>query len=151
MIRVISILLIAGLASGCASINTAIHNLQFSGDAETFPADYNERAANYVAELPVGGSLSVSYPEMTLGETATSPKRWYVCVRGLAPQLPVETGLKPVLEAVEGVLDPGQGGPRYEVILIMRDGGVTSPIKAFDSPLCRAGRYEGLKALQPAH
>ena len=148
MIRAISILLLVSLASGCASTNTAMHNLQFSGAAETFPADYNERAAKYVAELPVGGSLIVSYPEMTLGETATSPKRWYVCVRGLAPQLPVETGLKPVLETVEGMLGPKQGGPIYEVILIMRDSGVTSAIKAFDSPLCRAGRYEGLRSEQ---
>lgn len=148
MIRVTSILLLAGLASGCASTNSAMHNLQFYGDAETFPADYNQRAAKYVAGLPVGGRLTISYPEMTLGETAASPKRWYVCVRGLAPQLPVETGLKPVLETVEGMLDPKQGGPIYEMILIMRDSGVTSAIKTFDSPLCGAGRYEGLRGEQ---
>ena len=146
MIRVISVLLLAGLVFGCASTNTALHNLQFSGDAETFPADYNARAAKHVAELPVGGSLLVSYPETTLGETATSPKRWYVCVRGLAPQLAVETGLKPVLETVEGMVSPRQGGPIYELILIMRDSGVTSAIEAFDSPLCQAGRYEGLRS-----
>lgn len=145
MIRFLSTLLLVSLVFGCASTNTALHNLQFSGDAETFPADYQERAAKYVADLPAAGSLIVSYPETTLGVTAPGPKRWYVCIRGLEPQTEAETGLKPVLEMVEGMLSPRSGGPIYEVILIMRDSGVTTAIKAFDSPLCRAGRYESLR------
>ena len=148
MIKIVPILVLVSLMSGCSSTNTAIHNLQFSGDAETFPVDYNARAASYVAKLPAAGSLSVSYPETTLGETATSAKRWYVCVRGLQPQIPTPTGLKPVLELVEGMVDPGPENPIYELILVMRDSGSTSAIKAFDSALCKTGRYESLRTEQ---
>jgi hypothetical protein len=119
---------LAGLLAGCADTNTGLNNLQFSGDSQAFPANYRDVAAHAMAGIPVaaGKTLEVSYPQPLLGTTATDPKRWYVCVRGLAT--PVTTGI-------------------YEAIVIINAPYPPAVTEAFDAALCKTGTYAPLPPL----
>lgn len=146
MLRLLLTLACAAALACCSGANTGVSNLQFSGAAEPFPADYQARVLRYLGEQS-GAGVSVSYPQTTVGETALSPKRWYVCVRGTTPPGPPPTRLKPVLEAAHDLLRSRADPRSYDVVLVLRPSGTVSAIKGFDAPLCADGRYEALSAV----
>ncbi|MBS3847105.1 hypothetical protein KD146_00205 [Devosia sp. BSSL-BM10] len=131
--------------AACSGANTGLHNIQFSGAAEAFPADYQVRARRYLG-AEAGLTVAVSYPRLTLGETALSPKRWYVCLRGLEPTGSAPDGFRPVLEIAENMMSAQSRPGTYDVVLVLRASGTSTAIKGYDSPLCREGRYEVLAA-----
>jgi hypothetical protein len=146
MLRVLLTLVLVGAIAGCSGANTALHNVQFSGAAEPFPTDYAARALRYLGAQPTAG-VSVSYPQTTVGETALSPKRWYICLTGLMPPGPPSSTAKPLLDAAFDLARRDSSQGIYEVILVLRASGTVSALKGFDSPLCADGRYEALAAV----
>ena len=146
MLRILLILACAAALAACSGANSGVSTLQFSGAAEPFPSDYQARVLRYLGEQPATGA-TVSYPQTTVGETAFSPKRWYVCLHGLAPSGPPPTRLKPVLELAHDLVASRPVSGVYEVVLVLRASGTVSAIKGFDSPLCASGRYEALPAV----
>lgn len=124
--------------AGCAGPNTDIRNLQFSGASAPLPADYRVRAAQAVADLPIeaGGVVTFSEPKTIVGQTAFSPKRWFVCARGIAPAGPKPGGIKPLAQTIESWVAPPQSSGRYDVMVIFTAAGLTSLYKSFDAPLC---------------
>lgn len=89
----------------------------------------------------------VSYPQATVGETALSPKRWYVCLSGVQPPGLPPTSAPPLLDAATALVQPGSRRGVYHVLLILRASGTVSALKGYDSPLCADGRYEALAAV----
>lgn len=146
MVRLSLLLAFVMLLGGCSGSNTGLQNLQFSGEAEAFPADYSARALRYLG-AQMGPGVAVSYPRTIVGETALSPRRWYICLRGLAPPEPAPRAAKPLLEAAVDLMQSGSGEGVYDVIVILRASGAVSAIKGFDAPLCAGGRYEALLAV----
>ena len=141
-----SVSLLCALAlAGCAGANTSLSTVQVSGAEEAFPADYQGRALHYLAGQDIAG-VQISYPRTVVGETAFSPKRWYVCLDGLAPPVPPSTRIKPVLDLAMDLARRDQTPAAYHVILILRASGSTTAITGFDAPLCADGRYEALAA-----
>lgn len=129
--------------AGCSSIVPGPQSLQVSGAQEAFPDDYKARALR-VLGAEAGPGMSVSAPQLTLGESAFGPKRWYVCVRGVATTTKPSTKLKPVLDMVGDLGRNAAQSGIYEVIVLLRGNGSASRINGFDSPLCTTGRYEAL-------
>ena len=129
--------------AGCTGANTGINTIQVSGAEEAFPADYQARARRYLAgQSATGAGVQVSYPRTVVGETAFSPRRWYVCLTGMVPPAPAPQRIKPVLE---GLVDSARGASGvYHVVLILRPGGTATAVTGFDSPLCTDGRYARL-------
>jgi len=145
MKKILLSLLCALALAGCTGANTSFNTIQVSGAEEAFPADYQLRARRYLAEQDLAG-VQISYPRTVVGETAFSPRRWYVCLDGLAPPAPPTRRAKPLLEAALNLARPDVAADDYQVILILRASGSTAAIKGFDAPLCGDGRYEALAA-----
>lgn len=143
--RTLLLAMVLGLTGCSGGSNSSISTLQFTGAEEPFPADYAARAARYLGEERTPGVL-VSYPRSVVGETAVSPRRWYVCLSGVQPPGPPPSRAKPVLEAAFDLFRPGAARGVYNVIVFLRASGTASALRGFDSPLCADGRYEALPA-----
>jgi len=124
--------------AGCAGPNTDIRNIQFSGDTAPLPTDYQARAAKAVADLPIapGATLTFSEPRTVVGQTAFSPKRWYVCARGIAAPGAKPQGVKPITQFLDEWFAPAQSEGRYDVVVVFTAAGLTSLHKSFDAQLC---------------
>lgn len=143
MIRLLMMSMLALSLAGCSGVVPGPQTLQVSGAEEAFPADYKARALRVLGDQASPG-MSISAPQLTLGESAFGPKRWYVCVRGVATTTEPSTKLKPVLDLAGDLgRNTAQSGI-YEVIVLLRGNGSASRITGFDSPLCATGRYEAL-------
>jgi hypothetical protein len=136
--------------AGCAGQNTSIATLQFSGSSEKFPDNYQVEAARVVATRVVadGEQVRISRPQPILGTTAFSPKRWYVCILGLAgPARP--NRIPPIYDAVMNAADPASNAGVYNLVLVFNEGRRPSVKTGYDSPLCRNAAYEALTAKPP--
>ncbi len=139
----------AATLAGCSGHNMSPHTVQFSGDTIPFPVNYESEAAKVIRER--GGDLStarVSEPKPTLGVTAFSPKRWYVCVKGIPAPQPRASGLLPLDEMVDGWLTHKSGEQSYNVLLFFSSQ-TASRREGYDSPLCRDLDYREIKASPP--
>ena len=144
------VLILALALSGCASSGFLPNKLQLSKETMPFPERYQREAAR-VVQLRGGDRerVTVSYPRTTIGQTAQSPQRWYVCVRGLTPP-PVEDGLPTVEEFAGTTLNPAANSRLYDVLLFFpADGALPSVRDGYDSSLCRDGAFERLTAEPP--
>ena len=136
----------------CTGPNTSLSTLQFTDDTVAFPDTYRDDAARVLANMPGAANnpnLTISAPQTTLGVTAVSPRRWYVCVRGITPPGPPPTRLKPLLELASNALDPASTTGSYDAVLFFRGSGRPTVKLAFDAPLCRSGTYAPLETPTP--
>jgi hypothetical protein len=148
--RAIVLVLAMLTLAGCTGQNTNIATLQFSGSSEKLPDNYQVEAARVVATKTVAGGqqVRVSRPQPILGVTAFSPKRWYVCVLGLAgPARP--SRIPSIYDAVMNVADPASNAGVYNLVLVFNEGRRPSVKTGYDSPLCRTAAYEPLTAKPP--
>lgn len=129
---------VVGLLLGCSNHNVSPHTLQFSGENVAFPENYQVEAARIVRDRKADPEFArVSEPQPTLGDTAFSPKRWYVCVRGIPAPKPNSTRPPPVSEVVENWITSRQPSGVYDVLLIFSGRERPSAREGYDSPLCR--------------
>ena len=146
---------IAGICLGlgaCTGPNTGIATLQFSGDTVAFPETYQADAARVLSTMPGAANnpnLSISAPQTTLGVTAVSPKRWYVCVRGITPPGPRPTTWRPLVDVARTYLDPASNADSYDAVLFFRGSGRPTVKLAWDAPLCRTASYAPLETPIP--
>ena len=145
MVRLLTVTILLACLAGCSSGLPGPQSVQVSGAQEPFPADYKARALRVLGDA-AGPGMSISYPQLTLGESAFGPRRWYACVRGVATTTEPSSKLKPVLDFAGDAMRPAATAGIYEVIVILRGNGSASQIKTFDSPLCASGSYEPLAA-----
>jgi hypothetical protein len=138
----------AALLVGCSNHNVSPHTVQLSGETLAFPDNYEVEAARLVRDRGADPEFArVSEPQPTLGETVFSPKRWYVCVKGVPAPTPKSAALPPVTELVEQVFSPEAGV--YDVLLIFSGRQRPSVREGYDSPLCRDQSYRAIKAEPP--
>ncbi|WP_224703616.1 hypothetical protein [Devosia aquimaris] len=145
MARLLIVSMLVACLAGCSGTMPGPQSIQVSGAEEAYPADYKARALRALGDAASPG-MSISAPQLTIGESAFGPKRWYVCVRGVATTAKPPTKLKPVLDLAGDVMRPAASTGLYEVIVVLRGNGSASQIKTFDSPLCASGSYEPLAA-----
>ena len=149
--NVIRFLLYCGLTVllfGCSSQNMSLITMQFSGATVPYPENYEVEATRVIQQR--GGdrdSTRVSQPWTTVGSGPFSPKRWYVCIRGLPP-----TGRPPqpkALELIEERLGQRSLPGAYDVVLFFSDKAGRPSVKTgFDSPLCRDLEYHPINVAQ---
>ena len=141
---------IAVILAGCSGHNLSPHTLQFSGDTLPVPANYEREAARIVRDRGAEpATVRVSEPQTTLGVTAFSPKRWYVCVKGIPAPQGKPQGPLPIDETVGGWLTPGSDDASYDVLLIFSGAPTPSVREGYDSPLCRNLNYHAITASPP--
>lgn len=134
------------LVAGCSPTTAPINTIQFSEETLPFPDNYQAEAARIVAERRADPSdASVSYPQTTLGLSALSPRRWYVCVRGISDELKPQQIPTPGA-IIESWLDPRAEAGLHNVILLFGTNGRPVAKDGYDSPLCRDGLYEPITA-----
>jgi hypothetical protein len=135
---------------GCSNHNVSPHTLQFSGDTVAYPEKYQAEAARIVRDRKADpGFARISEPQLTLGETAFSPKRWYVCVRGISAPKPKSNRPPPAAEIVERWITSRQPARIYDVLMIFSGRERPSVREGFDSPLCRDQTYVPITAEPP--
>ena len=145
--RMIAMACAIAMLGACAGPNTGISTLQFSGETVPFPDDYQAAAIRVLRSNPGfanNPNLSISTPLPTLGVTATSPRRWYACIRGITPPGPPPTRLKPLLEMAGNALDPASVAGSYDAVLFFRGSGLPTVRLAYDAPLCRVASFAPL-------
>jgi len=126
------------LLSGCTGMNSSINTVQLSGEVSPFPKHYQSAAARAVAGRAAAASLEVSRPKLTVGASIMDPQRWFVCVRGLAPEAPPPVTTKLPWDAVQV--------PEY-LLVILFNGERASPLKgSYQAELCRDASFEPLTA-----
>ena len=140
----------AAILAGCSGHNVSPHTLQFSGEAIPFPANYEAEAARIVRDRGVDPeAVRISEPQPTLGVTAFSPKRWYVCVRGIPNPQAKSSGLVPIDEMVDAWLAQTSGDGSYDILLFFSGSQTPSVREGFDSPLCRNRDYVAIRVAPP--
>jgi hypothetical protein len=142
---------LAALLVGCSSNNAGTNTLQYSPEARDYPYGYQIEAARVVQERDADpGFVRVSRPMTTLGETVLSPRRWFVCVRGIpapAPPSGFFAAVAQVFRAWFGPKDPG--GIVYDVVLFFSGEQEVSIRDGFDLPLCQGLEFEFITAEPP--
>lgn len=144
MKRLILAALTAAILSGCATTNHNIGSLQFNDEAERLPVNYREIALDLVENRrTIGGQkIQVSAPGLTVGPTVSDPQRWYVCLSGIEPNGPApRTAQIPVSAHIENWFRGSENRSRYDVIVIVQDGGVPIVVEGYDARLCRDVPY----------
>ncbi|WP_332717311.1 hypothetical protein [Pelagibacterium mangrovi] len=142
-------LLLATLAATClaacgptSNVNHSVGSLQFNGETEPYPEDYAEVAAQMVRGRDAVAPLTVSEPQTMRGEGPFSPKRWFVCVRGVKPVgNPTRAPLQRQFE--DWVAPPASTG-NYDVILVFRDKLRPAVVEGHDARLCRFVEFNPL-------
>lgn len=140
----------AAILLGCSNHNVSPHTIQFASDTVSYPENYQVEAARIVRDRKADPEFArVSEPQPTLGETAFSPKRWYVCVRGIPAPKPKSSSLPPVAEIVESWVTARPAGGVYDVLLVFSGRDRPSVREGFDSPLCQNQTYAPVSAEPP--
>jgi hypothetical protein len=123
--------------------------LQFSAEALPFPDNYQVEAARIVSQKRADPQkATVSYPRQTLGVSAFSPQRWYVCIRGVSEK-PKPDRLPKAAELAARWLDPQTDQGTHNIVLFFGTTVRPTAREGYDSPLCREGQYEPITAEPP--
>ncbi len=149
MLRPFLLLVLAASLAGCSSQNASLSTLQFAGETVPYPDHYEAEAARLVEERGVEPALvTVSQPQTTLGAGPFSPRRWYICVRGM-PTSAKPRPARPV-EVLEEWLGQRTTAGVHDVVLIFSGtAGRPSVRSGYDSPLCRGLQYGPITAEAP--
>jgi hypothetical protein len=148
LLKLVSVAATFLILVGCSSGIVSPHTLQFSGATLAYPENYQVEAARIVRDRRADPEFArLSEPQPTIGETAFSPKRWYVCIRGIPASTPKSTALPPLTEMVENLYSPETGV--YDVLLIFSGRERPSVREGYDSPLCRDQKYQAITAEPP--
>lgn len=145
-----ALIILAGcLVAGCSPTTAPINTMQFSEETLPFPENYQVEAARIVAQRRADtNGASVSYPQTTLGLSPFSPRRWYVCVRGVSDEPKPERIPRPG-DIIEGWIDPRAEAGIHNVVLFFGTTGRPTAKDGYDSPLCRNSQYEPITATAP--
>lgn len=137
--RKIALVLLLALA-GCTGQNTGPNTLQFNSETIPFPDDYMAAAAEVVSMSRVaeGATVLVSRPQPTIGVSPTSPRRWYVCIRGLEPRRAPPDTLPPLVDAL---FQDRSREEQFDTVLIFAGPRSPSVEQGYNSVLCRDAEY----------
>lgn len=140
ILQISTVLALATLA-GCSG-----GNLQFSGEVQPLPANYRTAALAAIEGRPrAGGELLISRPQTVVGQNVFSPRRWYVCVRGLKPPRAPVVGPDLLWPAVTRALGAPPPADIYDAIVFLPAGREPWVIDAFDAELCRDVAFDLLR------
>ncbi len=121
-------------------MNHSIGSLQFNSETEALPENYAEIAARHVALRPTASPLLISEPNTMIGKNVYSPRRWYVCVRGIAPKGNPST-IIPLTTRIENWLSPPASTDHYDIIVVFQEKLNSFVTEGFDSRLCRNAQF----------
>lgn len=139
----IAALTIATLLAACA--NSSLNTLQFSGASEPFPGNYQAQTALEIKARQLAAlGLQVSYPQQVLGQSPFGPRRWYVCVLGVATSKTPPATWPNLTQLAQNALRSTPPAGVFNVILFLHPGQTAGLIEAFDAELCRDAAYEPL-------
>tara|TARA_R100000365_G_scaffold3656_1_gene13137 strand:- start:2528 stop:2965 length:438 start_codon:yes stop_codon:yes gene_type:complete len=129
----------------CSTVNHSVGSIQFNAEAEPAPDNYRDVAKQAVSGRKTidGSGLLVSHPATMAGETAFSPMRWYICVRGIAPK-----GEPPAIPALQRKIENWVAPPLvtapYDLVVIFNEPYHWQVVEGFDTRLCRDAAFERL-------